>query len=146
MKSSSFEERISIYCPNPPRCRPAPPLSGLSSRRVIRTGATASVGSTCEPQTPDGNAVAESPSRPGRAPVPPENTSSNANSSSPVTPLQAHGAEAGRTCRKRLRQEPCWAELAQDNHRPNRASSAPAYGAWPPALGAERSGCNLLDR
>ena len=81
MKSSSFEERISIYCPNPPRCRPAPPLSGLSSRRN-QDGATASVGSTCDPQTPDGNAVAEA-RQTGPRTVPPENTSSNANSSSP---------------------------------------------------------------
>ncbi len=52
--------------------RPRPALSGRSSLRQNTTGATFSVASTGMVRTPDGNAVPSSPSRPGRAPVPPE--------------------------------------------------------------------------
>ena len=52
--------------------RPAPPQSGRSSLRQMTIGATFSVASTGMVRTPEGKAVASSPSRAGRAPVPPE--------------------------------------------------------------------------
>ena len=57
--------------PNPPRKRPAPPLPGRISLRHTMIGPTCSVASTLMVRTPDGKAVAVSPSRPGRAPLPP---------------------------------------------------------------------------
>ena len=52
--------------------RPGPPESGRSSFRQMTIGAKFSVASTGIVLTPEGNAVASSPSRAGRAPVPPE--------------------------------------------------------------------------
>ena len=63
---------MTMICPNPPRVRPAPALSGRSSFRQNTTGATFSVASTGMVRTPEGKAVPSSPSAPGRAPVPPE--------------------------------------------------------------------------
>ena len=57
--------------PSPPRCIPAPPESGRSSLRQMTIGPTCSVASTDMVRTPLGKAVALSPSRRGRAPVPP---------------------------------------------------------------------------
>ena len=57
--------------PSPPRCIPAPPESGRSSLRQMTMGPTCSVASTDMVRTPLGKAVALSPSRRGRAPVPP---------------------------------------------------------------------------
>ena len=57
--------------PSPPRYCPGPPESATYSFRQKINGATVSVISTGVLRTPEGNAVAESPSLPGRAPVPP---------------------------------------------------------------------------
>src|SRR6516162_10537861 len=58
--------------PSPPRFVPGPPESVRYSLRRINSGDVDSVTSTGMLRTPLGNAVADSPSLPGRAPVPPE--------------------------------------------------------------------------
>ena len=60
------------HLPEPPRVRPAPPEPCRSSFRQTVIGPTCSVASTLMVETPEGKAVADSPSAPGRAPVPPE--------------------------------------------------------------------------
>ena len=62
----------SIRWPSPPRRVPGPPESGRSSFLQITAGPACSVASTGMVITPEGKAVASSPSRPGRAPEPPE--------------------------------------------------------------------------
>ena len=62
----------SMVWPRPPRVRPGPPLSGRSSFFQNTSGVIASVASTGTLRTPEGKGVAERPSRPGRAPAPPE--------------------------------------------------------------------------
>src|SRR5215470_8476038 len=62
----------SITWPSPPRYSPAPPESVRYSFFQTTSGARVSVISTATLRTPDGKAVALSPSALGLAPVPPE--------------------------------------------------------------------------
>src|SRR5882757_11385883 len=61
----------SMIWPSPPRNSPGPPESWRYSLRQTMTGDTASLTSIGTFLTPLGKAVADSPSLPGRAPVPP---------------------------------------------------------------------------
>ena len=61
----------SMIWPSPPRNSPAPPESWRYSLRQTTIGDTASLTSIGTFLTPLGKAVADSPSLPGRAPVPP---------------------------------------------------------------------------
>jgi hypothetical protein len=73
-KGAPSRAPITMRWARPPRQRPAPPESARYSLCQKTSGACASVTSTGMPPTPLGNAVVDSPSLSGRAPVPPRPT------------------------------------------------------------------------